>query len=326
MENAKESVEAAAETVKASVAKVADKVGSKFGNNSLVVLTLFGVIVGAFVLAVILYYIIMQFISSSKTYILPETRIPLMGTQLKVCSGTNIPVASNGKRMTITFWIYINDMNVNAGSVRRIFNRGGKDSIDQSSPFVALDGSQNKIHVIFTTKDPVSQYIMTGADGQVTNFATQAASASTQDKVNFLSTVHGIQIEYVPMQRWVHVAVVVNEEASGGIISSYIDGELVNTVGSSKDIVVTMGTNSVPKGRLNMANFDLNTGGSVNVGSDNTSAIPGFSGLVAGVGFTNSDLNANDIYSMYLQGPVNSYLAKVGLSGYGVQSPIYRVA
>ena len=328
-ESAQQKTSETVEKVKDTIQATTETIKSKLGGNSFIIITLFGVVVGAFALAVALYYIIMSAISSSKTYVIPETKVPIIGTQLNTYRGTGIPAASNGKRMTVSFWIYLNDMNVNAGAVRRIFNRGDKDGIDKSSPFVALDGKTNKIHVIFTTTDSVSQY--KGVDGAGTqyDFSTQAAAASTsiEDKVSFLSLVHGIQIDYMPMQRWVHVAIVVNEESNGGIIMSYIDGELVKTVGSSTPLgSVTVGGTTVQNAVLNMANLDLNVLGSVNVGSDISSATPGFSGLVSTIGFTNSDLNANDIYSMYLQGPINSYMAKVGLSGYGLQSPIYRIA
>lgn len=327
VDDAKDKAAEAVEAVKDEVSHVMDKVSSKFGGNSVVILTLFGVVVGAFALAVALYYIIMNAISSSKTNVIAETKVPVVGTTFNTYVGSNIPIATNGKRMTITFWLYINDMNVNAGSVRRIFNRGGKDAIDQSSPFVALDSVQNKVHVIFTTTNPTSQYTMTDINGQYNDLSTAAVSASIEERVNFLSLVHGIQIDYVPMQRWVHIAVVVNEEASGGIIMSYIDGELVKTVGSSTALPsITVGNTTIQNPCLNMASLDINAVGAINVGSDSTSIVPGFSGLVSTIGFTNSDLNADDIYSMYLQGPVNSYLSKLGLAGYGLQSPIYRVA
>jgi hypothetical protein len=75
---------------------------------------------------------------------------------------------------------------------------------------------------------------------------------------------------------------------------------------------------------LEVQSLDLNAKGDVIVGGDTTGGLSGFSGLVAQIGFTNTDLNADDIYRMYLQGPIGG-MAKYGLPAYGIQSPIYRL-
>jgi phosphohistidine swiveling domain-containing protein len=238
--------------------------------------------------------------------------------------GSGIPLASSGKRMTITFWMYINDLTVNQGRPRRVFNRGSKTSQwTESSPYIVLNDKLNKLHVIFHTTDS-SQYMSAGKD-----FSTQATNATEMEKIAFLSAVHGITIDYIPMQRWVHVGIVVNEESRGGVVMAYLDGELVKTVTTSTAIVttdnqLTLNSTVLSGVKLDIQNLDLNLKSNVFVGGDAT--IPGFSGLVSTIGFTSSDLNADDIYRMYLQGPISgSVLTKLGLPAYGLQSPIYRV-
>ena len=39
----------------------------------------------------------------------------------------------------------------------------------------------------------------------------------------------------------------------------------------------------------------------------------------------NYDLNDRDIYNNYNEGPIDGFLAKLGLGAYGVRSPIYRI-
>lgn len=299
----------------------------KEGGKPFLALALVGAMIVAFALAVALYYIITRAVSSTKTYVIPQSRTPILCTTTSVLEGKNIPSNANGKRQTISFWIYINDLKTNNGTIRRVFARGPKDGFEAHGPFVALNDKMNKLHVIFATTD-VSQYTLAG-----TNVAN--SSASNAEKVAFLSAVHGITIDYVPMQRWVHIAVVVNEESSSGIVMAYVDGELVKTVTSNTiqdDLKLGTTTsggvqvdNIIPNVKLEIQNIDMGLKGDVVVGGD-PSSIPGFSGLVCQIGFTNSDLNADDIYKMYIQGPITGMLSKLGLGSYGLQSPIYRIS
>lgn len=307
----------------AGVTRMREAVQSLVGTgNSFLILSLFGIVLIAFMVAIMLYYMISYSIASSKTYILPPSKMPMLCSQQTIVGGDKIPKVANGKRMSITFWIFINDLNVNTGMIRRVFSRGSTPSVETSSPFIAINDKLNKLHVAFSTTD-TSQYMLGGDNKGST---AVAAGVTPAQRMAFLSSVHGITIDYIPMQRWVHVGIVVNEESSGGIIMAYIDGELVQTVTSSTKLPnVMLGSTTIQNVKLEMANFDFSNKGDVIVGGENTSDTPGFAGLVSQIGFTNTDLNADDIYRMYIQGPINNILTKMGLSAYGVQSPIYRI-
>lgn len=289
------------------------------GGKPVLVLGLVGAMFIAFALAAALYMIVTRSISSSKTYVISETSRPVICTKLTRADGSGIPAMDNGKRFTTSFWVYINDLNVNHGMIRRVFSRGSTDTAENQFPFVAINDKLNKIHVCFATTD-TSQYTLNSVAQNVSNW-------TMPDKVAFLSAVHGITIDYVPMQRWVHVAVVVNEESDSGVIMAYVDGELVKTVTtntSMDDLKLSNGT-IIENIKLEIKNFDMSTKGDVMIGGDMSTGVQGFSGLVSQIGFTNSDMNADDIYKMYLQGPISGPLAKMGLSSYGIQSPIYRI-
>jgi hypothetical protein len=310
----------AVESVKSVIPNIPipDNVKSAVEGKSFIVFVLLGGVVAAFLLAAVLYYIVKRTMKRSKTYVVPETKRPLLCTTLTKGDGSALPTTTDGKRVTITFWIYINDLNTNMGQIRRIFNRGVKDTsslsgITGSSPFVGLNSMVNKIHVIFPSSES-SQYMQDGVD-KAMNFA----SATIDQKVDYLSAIHGITIDYIPMQRWVHVGVVVNEDSTGGSVMAYIDGELVKTVTTSETI--RLEDNPESEAFLEVRNLELTSRGDVWIGGESGS-MPGFSGLVSQVGITGTDLNAKDIYNMYLRGPVDSV---VGIPGYGVQSPIYRL-
>jgi hypothetical protein len=129
----------------------------------------------------------------------------------------------------------------------------------------------------------------------------------------------GIEIPYVPLQRWVHVAIVINENSNGGTITAYIDGDISNTVSS--------GEKHEKYGDITISNLNIDKKGDLFVGGNAYSSEgPGFSGLISKFTMYNYDLNQQDIYREYNDGPIDGLLAKLGLGAYGLRAPIYRIA
>ena len=108
------------------------------------------------------------------------------------------------------------------------------------------------------------------------------------------------------------------EHANGGTLTGYLDGEIagVQRLTTVKSGVATSQTLQLDK------QGDVLIGGSIT--GDGITGV-GFAGLVSRVTFFNYDLNADDVYGLYLQGPMDNLLARMGLAPYGVRSPIYRI-
>lgn len=53
---------------------------------------------------------------------------------------------------------------------------------------------------------------------------------SDEASLAYLNAIRGITIDYIPLQRWVHVGIVVNEDLNGGTITAYVDGQLQSQV------------------------------------------------------------------------------------------------
>ena len=118
-----------------------------------------------------------------------------------------------------------------------------------------------------------------------------------------------VSFDYLPMQRWVHIAVVITDDYQGSTVSLYMDAQLASSTTDGKDGTILKG-------------FKLDTTGSLIVGGDN-SATYGFNGLLSKVGIHNYDLNSRDIYNIYSEGPIDGLLASLG---YGVRAPLYKLA
>ena len=305
----------------------------------------------AFLTGYILYYAVNKTISNQQSYLIPETKVPILATQPSMFLADKVPNSGNGKRASLSFWIYVYDIQKYNGITRHVLHRGAEtEKNGVASPYIYLDSTTNKLYVTFAPSDATKLYkngisdfttefngtpavgAVAAANGQAAVAAVAAtAGASDAEKTAYLNAVRGITLDYIPLQRWVHVTIVVNEDATkGGSISAYVDGEFVKSVNAKTDLSLlslqVRGNNISATPSFNITDVDLDKKGNIYTGGSVGSGIgPGFSGMLSMIQFFNYDMNANDVYALYQKGPVDNMLAKVGLPAYGVQSPIYRI-
>jgi len=286
-----------------------------------VVLSLVVTVIVGFFAAVVIYRYIKDKTVERSSYIVPETKTPALGIVVTKGNGGGIPETKNGKRFSFTFWIYVHDLSKNNGQIRHVLHRGDANNFMTGSPSVVMDPESNKLHIYFDTTD------------------SNEAKPTDQDKitqVKWMTAKRGITIDYLPLQRWVHVGVVVNETANGGSIASYIDGELVKTVTTSQTFKINKSSPGQEPYTVtpNLTKMALDRKGDVYIGggTDSDSGMA-FSGLVSVVEFFNYELNTKDMYKIYAQGPMYLTTADkmanaIGIGSltnqYGVRNPIYK--
>ncbi|QIG60171.1 hypothetical protein [Dishui Lake large algae virus 1] len=278
------------------------------------------VIVGL-VVAWIVYMFIKKKVVEKTSFVVKETHNPVPGSSITIGNGTGIPNSANGKRFSFSFWIYIHNLDKNAGLRRHVIHRGDEKNSMGGSPSVFLDPTSNKLHMFFDT---------TSVNDDPANLASQSADIQFAYRV----ARRGITVDYVPLQRWVHIAFVINETANGGSISAYVDGELTKSVSSNSTPVKVANSDNYKSVTPNISNLALDRKGNIYIGGDVTSSIGvGFSGLVSMVEFFNYDLNSGDVYKIYTNGPI--YMSSIGkaastvglgsvINQYGVRNPIYK--
>jgi hypothetical protein len=325
-------IEAASEKVTENVSRMktwfSNFMGTKTG--SVVIYLVLGIAL-AFITAFILYYGISTTISNQQSYLIPNTKLPVLATQKTRYSADEVPNSSNGKRSSLAFWIYIYDVDKYRGVDRHIMHRGGEtDGPGTASPYIALDALSNQIKITFAPRDASKLYTSANMGATTTNSAALATTANKSSALQYLTASRGITIKYIPLQRWVHIAVVVNENAmAGGSITVYVDGERNQSIDSTTKlpaILVNGATGGSITPKFNIQDIDLDKKGDIYVGGSLGDASgPGFSGMISKVEFFNYEMNANDVYANYLKGPIDNLLAKAGLPAYGIQTPIYRI-
>lgn len=268
---------------------------------------LVGLVVAAavsFGVAYWLYYIINRNLLMKAPFVFDETTTPRLGTELSKFYAGGMPGLANGRRMSFSFWIYVHDINKFKGVPRHVMHLG-EETLMTSSPVVFIGPDDNKLYVAMK---PGTEDIYPGG------------VTTTTQKLMYIAQKHGLIFDYLPIQRWVHVGVVINESVNGGSITGFMDGELVKTV--------TTGTRlfGSTTDAASFQNLLLDKRGSLYLGGSmaDVNSGPGFSGLVSTVKFFNFDLNVKDMYNEYRKGPVsNGVLSRLG---YGIRTPIYKTS
>jgi len=299
------------ETISESVSVIQDNINKYFGNSSTVLYGILILFILASIIGFILYYFLYENIINQQKTVIEGTITPILCNDLSEFKITKVLDTSNGKRNTISFWIYIDDINKFTGKYRHVLHISDKaSSIKDASPYIVLDKISNKMYLRFSPE-------------KVDNYSIEKLNNETDYK-NLIfdgDNVTGIEIDYIPIQRWVHVAVSIND-INGGNIAIFIDGEL------SKIIDQDYYNKNEPNKKLNIAELKLISSGSLWVGgnmNDRDNGLTGFSGLISKVTLFNHDINKNDIYREYKSGPFNGVMTRLGLDGYGIRNPVYKL-
>jgi len=298
-----------ADNTKETVNNIKDAFANITSTNESILYLIIIVFLVAIIVAYFLYYVITDSILYQQKIDVEGTDVPIICNELSEFKITKSLPNSNGIKRSYGFWIYINDIDKYSGNFRHIAHLGGNQlpgQIKDACPYIFLDKKANSIYVRFAPKadqltisDVLREYTIT--DGLI-KYTTPDGDARDC----------GIKIDYVPIQRWVHIVIVVSD-VNGGIVYTYIDGELTN---QDKNVL-----------KLHELGFENKTdtlfvGGSI---SNSQVGASGFSGLLSKFSLYNYDLNKNDIYKEYSKGPLNGLLTSMGIVSYGLRNPIYKL-
>ena len=291
-------------------AKVGEELSSayekskKILSNPSVFYGLIAVIVIAIICVVVIYYFIAESVFNKKHTVIEKTKFPIKGNVKTKLPIENFPSSGNGLKRTYTFWVYVQDLNNANGAAKHVFSIGDESTLGSNSPIVFISKTNNSLCVAFP-KNGDKQY------SDITNIDPSDPREDIKNLVYF---------DYLPLQRWVHIAVVIYDDHYGAQVSLYMDSQLVKNITNGESLA----TGAVDGGGLKYELKDLNIDktGMLIVGGDN-GITPGFNGLLSKVGIYNYELNSRDIYQIYSEGPIDGVLASLG---YGVRNPVYKLS
>jgi hypothetical protein len=270
------------------------------------------VVVAMFVMVLVVLYIVYMIRTNKLQNVTLQARMLAMDNRELVPFKVNSNVMSlvtNGQEFSYGFWIFLGNRYDATNDHKVIFQRGNTSTTSvarttfttNTNPIIMLDGTSNRMYFAIATSK-VAQVM--GALEITPARVVQTNAATTKYDSGYLVT----HIDYIPLQRWVHIACVLKDTS----LYVYMDGDLYS--------VVTI--NDMDRSVSDLKPMVMGTNGDLLIG-DMLYNTPGYISLSK---FYNYAMTQKDIMESYKQGPVKkSWLSYIGLGQYGVRSPVYEV-
>jgi Concanavalin A-like lectin/glucanases superfamily len=265
--------------------------------SSIVVFAVIALVVILLVIAFIIYKVRRADLDSSML-VKDPLRLYNMTPQKRITSD-KVPATTNGQEFAYSAWLYLANYTAPTSSNYLVFYRGGTtdSNVAGASPVVHMDRGTNKLYISLRTN------LSSG-------LTTTPLDLLTASESKYLTAT----VDYVPMQRWVHVVFVVQDN----LLTVYMDGQMY-TVENVQDFFA-----SSRAGSLTARPIFSPTAGDVMVGAFANE--PMLDGYISRLQFFNYGLTADDVAALYAIGPVKrTLLSRLGIAEYGVRTPIYKI-
>jgi hypothetical protein len=246
-----------------------------------------------------------------------------MTTPQSVDAG-DIPNPVVGREYTYSFWLYVDSFNQTSGIPKMIFYRGSSQtSLSDANPIVMMDGKNNSMYLVIRTQGSnLTKGTTVDYDTTPQNILTRSYFLNKELKLDTPETHKHmiITIDYVPMQRWLHVVMVVDNK----LVTTFIDGEIYS-VKTTDEYKMLKEPERDARGNTITHNLIIEkTQGTLYIGKFGPAAPPG--SYLSNMEFFNYAISINDVKRIYVHGPFSkNFLAMLGISSYGVRSPVYKI-
>ncbi len=301
------------------------KLKSQVGENGFVVLML---IIFVLIFVIVIIYVSFKIRSSNlqgKRLTSQPYKLDALAKPVQIVNA-DIPATVVGLEFSYCFWVYVANLEqtstTNTSSNHKIiwFRGPVGDKLTSANPVVLVDGTNSKMYIVLkTTNSSLSATPGIPYENDLTLITerncfldTTAATCNMSDTENR----HVIMsIDYVPIQRWVHVAFTVDNK----LITLYLDGDIysvksVDEFKSQKNLASSL--------VLDKSLGDIWVGKNPAIANGNT-----LNGYLSRLEFYNYSMSVNDVRDSYNAGPYKkSWLSYVGLGDYGVRAPIYKLS
>lgn len=284
---------------KAETKKYSEKMKNFAKSNGIVI-----IIVGVLILIVIITIWIISIVRKSNFKVVNVSdriiRLDRSENMPMTFASSKFPV-SNGQEFTFSFWLYIADYDT-LYDHRILMRRGGSiESINFGNPIVALDAKTNKMYIALKTNRSLDVQNMMDVLTPSKNYVVSG-------------------IDYVPLQRWVHVAFSVQDS----IFTIFMDGDIyavksitdIENVDPINKSILTKQSNTSSRAFFSNTLGDMYIGDSVHISK----------GFLSRIQYYNYACTQKHMQQIYKAGPVKqSILSLIGLNTYGVRAPIYKM-
>lgn len=297
--------------------------------SAIIVVIFITVLLFAFVIA---YISFAMKNSSLKGKLLLGTPTALSKTNEKIIvRNSDIPVLRVGREYSYAFWLYVQQIDP-SNKHKLVMLRGSDDNVQISNPIIMMDAKDNKLYFVIRTSesilatDKANTNINNDLDAILRfnyfeNKSTSIVSSFDSSKVAYTNRHIILTVDYVPLQRWVHCACVVDNK----VATLYIDGEIymvktIDDLKASRDEIDMTGR------KVDYNLIVENTDGDVVIGKSIVGGLETINGIVSKVEFFNHAITSRDVQNIYNAGPVvRTWLSMFGVKNYGFRTPIYKL-
>ena len=255
------------------------------------------VIIALLIFGIFLYVTIFIFRTYNKTTLETSTLlkspapIPQKISNNQLYNKDAMPKLFNGIEFSYSFWLFVcaEDMQDSTSDKLILARTPNPNSLLNASPIFSMDGQTNKIHVSLRLNE--------------------SSSKTLQSILLDKDTYHTTTIDYVPLQRWVNIILVVDNQ----FVQIFVDGELRNV----EDIAVSNETKKIPS----------SPSGSLSVGKISNSNTLNKNSFISKIQVSNYAYTIDHSKILYKSGPLNSsILSSLGINSIGVRNPFYTIS
>jgi len=269
----------------------------KTGIIILIVLAMFAIIL------IVVYIVNMIRKSSMKKIQILDKVIALDNRQIvpyTVPSGA-MDVTLRGQEFSYSFWMYLSPHYDATANHKLLFTRGNPEN-----EYTTFSSTANPI--IFMHKSTNVLYFAMSTTEVKENTNTLESIISRNANGQFTSKYLVSHIDYLPLQRWVHVAMAVRDAS----MTIYMDGDIYSVVNVA----------DIPWSNGQVRPIIRGTQGVGAIGSPNNPT----KGFMSHMEFFNYGLTQDQVKALYKNGPIRqTFLGRLGLGNYAWRTPIYKV-
>jgi hypothetical protein len=272
------------------------------------------------VFVIVIIYITVALKNSNLTGKVLTTK-PIKLSDLSVpfeVSSSDIPKPAVGREYAYSFWIYTEAFEQSTNG-KLIFYRGTNNDMSTANPIVFMDKAENRMYICIKTQDntlPLTSPV------DMTKIVSQNFFKNPTAKGNEVNKYIIMEVDYVPLQRWVNFIVIVDNK----ILTLFMDGEIYS-VKSTDELKAQRKPDLDANG--NPIPYSLivdKTDNDIQIGKNSINGKVTLNGYLSKLEFHNYAISINQVKSIYNAGP----LSKGGLLGnmgiqWGVRSPVYKL-
>lgn len=244
-----------------------------------------------------------------------------------------IPLVTVGREYTYSFWIYLEDFKPTYTSNKNktiipqdqmVFYRSADGNYASSNPLVFMDGLTNKMYIAIKTQDSTLtdtanvKYNNNPYNIRLMNYYANEKlllNGNDPDKVAINKHLL-VSIDYVPLQRWVHVVLIVDNK----IITVFLDGEIYSVRSTEEFSTLREPEKDIRGNPLEINKIIDTTQGNLYIGGK----IPQPSSYLSKVNFFNYAIDIYRVKSLYNSTPTGNMFTGKYIN-YGLRNPFYKL-